>query len=91
MEMIKYLLYSIAADVQEQVLEKVDEVKDNASELAATAQEKGEISLLISIKFSISNIQLVNYKTKHPKQLSKQKMQLVMWPLPPKRKVRCLS
>jgi hypothetical protein len=56
MEMIKYLLYSIVADVQEQVSEKVEEVKDNASELAATAQEKGKISLLIFIKFSISNI-----------------------------------
>jgi hypothetical protein len=55
-EIIKFLLYSIAADVQEQVSEKVEEVKENASEVAAAAQETGRICRLIFIEFFISNI-----------------------------------
>jgi hypothetical protein len=47
MKMIKSLLYSTAADVQEQAAAKVEEGKEAASELAAAAQEKGRIYLLI--------------------------------------------
>jgi F0F1-type ATP synthase membrane subunit b/b' len=35
-------LYEIGAELQEQASEKVEEAKENASELAADAQQKGE-------------------------------------------------
>jgi hypothetical protein len=42
--------------VQEQVSEKVEAAANTASEVAAGAQEKGKISLLISTKFFILNV-----------------------------------
>ncbi len=49
-------MYSIAAEVQEQVEEKVDEAKGVASEGAAAVQDKGRIFFLVFTRFFILNI-----------------------------------
>lgn len=52
MEIIRLILYSIAAELQEQAAEKIEEGKEKASEVAADVQEKGKTIFKVFLCFS---------------------------------------